>query len=302
MYVYFGLFSDAIRKAVNIPVFANGNIQYFDDVARCIQQTGVQGVMSAEGNLHNPAIFYAEFDGNPPTIWDMTLEYLDLVTTYPCPLSYARGHVFKLLHHVLQIPSNFDIRHVIAKGQSTSEFRDAALEIKSRYMTYLNKESEWYEPPELAGFKLKYPPWLCQPYVRPTPEEHLKKLHEIQEKEKSEHLKRKLEQEEGNVKKDSESNTTVVISKKKLKKMQRNPHKVFPEHPKPKQECKLCKTCKNPASLKCHNESCKTCCQTKCYQEELDCRPHRVHVKTKRETARKYKEALVLTNDVAIAD
>ena len=251
-------------------------IQNFSDVDRCIKATGVAGVMSAEGHLTNPALF----SGLQPPVWQMCEEYLELVTSYPCPLSHTRGHLFKLLHHVLQIKENFPIREIMAKGQSLEQFKDAVSQIKQKYLPFHLNEKSWPGAPELDVFKLKDPPWICQPYVRPPPEEHLKKLEEFKEKQKEE-KKRTLEHNEIN-----SCQVQDGLSKRKMKKLARNP-----KIKNARENCALCQMCPNPRSLACDFRLCRHCCKIKCYTEELDCSGHQIWIKTKRQTARSYAAA-----------
>lgn len=80
-----------------MPVVANGNILSIEDVDDCIRETNVVGVMTAEGNLHNPALFERNYI---PLTWILAYEYLDLVDQHPCPRAYIRGHIFKICHHL----------------------------------------------------------------------------------------------------------------------------------------------------------------------------------------------------------
>ncbi|CAI0430293.1 unnamed protein product [Linum tenue] len=101
----------AVREAVRIPVLANGNIRHMEDVHDCLEETGVEGVLSAETLLENPAVFA----GYRTPEWvsageeeekhrdglldqaDLAVEYLKLCEEYPVPWRMIRSHVHKML-------------------------------------------------------------------------------------------------------------------------------------------------------------------------------------------------------------
>ena len=51
-------------------IFANGNILRHEDIHQCLEETGADGVMSAEGNLYDPTIF-----AKPPEVGSEGREY-----------------------------------------------------------------------------------------------------------------------------------------------------------------------------------------------------------------------------------
>ncbi|KAL9999107.1 putative tRNA-dihydrouridine(16/17) synthase (NAD(P)(+)) [Helianthus debilis subsp. tardiflorus] len=119
----------AVKHALRIPVLANGNIRHMDDVKHCLEETGADGVLSAETLLENPALF-AGFrtvdwvsdgedgvqDGKLDQA-DLVVEYLKLCEKYPVPWRMIRAHVHKMLGEWFrihpQVRDDFNAQYIL---------------------------------------------------------------------------------------------------------------------------------------------------------------------------------------------
>ena len=104
--------------------------------------------------------------------------------------------------------TNFEQREILALSGSVQKFRSVVQYLEDKYRPYNEGTLKW-EPEIVPGdFNLKLPPWLCQPYFRASPEDHIQKLEELQNIAKDPNtIKRQFFDLEGN-----------AISRKKAKK------------------------------------------------------------------------------------
>ncbi len=102
-------------------LFANGNILYHGDVQRCLEATGADGVMSAEGQLYNAALFAptsspsSKTSGLNPKHTDLALEYLEIVKGLKTKTSpgAVKAHLFKIMRPALE--KHTDLRERLGK-------------------------------------------------------------------------------------------------------------------------------------------------------------------------------------------
>jgi len=129
-----------IKQVVKIPVFANGGSHSYDDVLKCLETTKVEGVMSAESLLENPALF----SGKIVDLDDLASEYLNLCKIYETDSPCIRAHLFKILYTGLQIHT--DLRDRLVSADKFEKFMDITLELKNRRIN-MNKLDKfgWYQ-------------------------------------------------------------------------------------------------------------------------------------------------------------
>lgn len=88
-------------------------------------------------------------------------------------------HIFKkYIFYRLSIPKNNNLRIQLGAANTLTEFKRIVNVIKDLYEPFHEGDKVWQDTTEPDSENLILPPWLCQPYVRACPEEHLKKVEE----------------------------------------------------------------------------------------------------------------------------
>lgn len=158
---------------------SNGNILYPDDIDRCINEIGCDAVMSAEGNLSNPGVFWTKSNDKEklfPRVDKFMREYFDVVKSCKGTESKRcmKTHMFKALKTFL--PNHTDVRTEIAKLTKTSSFEEIEKVIvmmetivedifKKENIDELD-EIKIGEVQEWGGKYRDVPYWRLQPFFR----------------------------------------------------------------------------------------------------------------------------------------
>ncbi|KAG9014472.1 hypothetical protein FRB93_013597 [Tulasnella sp. JGI-2019a] len=200
----------AVKRAVSVPVFANGSVLYADEVQKCLDSTGADAYMSAEPQLHNPALFFdpsASPSTSPlsdpsitpsaislspqqhslyPLHADLALEYLSIVSSLKTSTtpSAVKAHLFKIMFPGL--PREIDLRNRLGVASMRLNGVGVYVEICEEMKAKMDRDiaaAGWdpsspgaYDFPidPVTGLKT-IPHWLVQPNVRlpkvaPVPE------------------------------------------------------------------------------------------------------------------------------------
>jgi len=135
-----GHFVAAVKRAVSIPVFANGGIETQADYQRALEETGCDGVLSAEGLLEDPALF----SGRHVPMDTLVRRYLELARQYKEDqiVKMAKKHCFQFLYASLQVAE--ELRGKLGQAKTLEAMQEVADEIAGRREAEKIPERGWY--------------------------------------------------------------------------------------------------------------------------------------------------------------
>ena len=79
---------------MDIPIFANGGIEDFEDIQKCLGYTKADGVMSAEALIENPKLF----SNKKEDLDEVALEVLEFRESYKDPFFNIKYHLYHILY------------------------------------------------------------------------------------------------------------------------------------------------------------------------------------------------------------
>lgn len=173
------------------------------------------------------------------------------------------------------------IRLEIAISQNVERFRACVEQLQLMFGPFhegkVVYEEEEGERRADNDFNLRLPPWICQPYIRMDPGDHVKMLAEKQEAANDPERVRPVYLDDDG----------QEISRKLMKKLRRSSRRPHAKGMRCKDErtlplCQSGTDCVNPMGTKCAYELCRVCCRVKCYANNLDCAGHKLFPQSKR--------------------
>lgn len=86
-----------------------------------------------------------------------------------------------LFNYRFTFEENNEARQLLATGQNIHDFRKVCVIIKDKYKDYHEGNLNFDDCENITrqGYNLILPPWICQPYVRMSPEAHTQKMESL---------------------------------------------------------------------------------------------------------------------------
>jgi len=82
-----------VKSIASVPIMENGDVFSLADVKRIVDETNVDGVMSARGLQLNPTLF----SGHTTTPWGAIEKFFAYTTSYPIAFRNAQQHIADMM-------------------------------------------------------------------------------------------------------------------------------------------------------------------------------------------------------------